>query len=233
MAYAILRCKKIKTMQQVCMIARHNHRLKSVPNADPARMILNRKIVGSGDIVADVKEAMPEKIRKNAVIAIEMVLTASPEYFRPTDPTKYGEWETEKLLDFRRHAEAFMRQRFGKNLVSMDLHLDEATPHYHCLVIPKRPDGKLDANSLFNPNTLRDLQDIWGKWMERIGLKRGEKNSKAKHTKVKQAYEILNRITPNRLAELLDLLEKQDTQIGGKPPEVFPTVPTPKPAALP
>ena len=228
MAYAILRCKKIKTLQRVSMIARHNHRLKPVSNADPVRTVLNRKIVGSGDIVADVKKAMPDKIRKNAVIAMEFILTASPEYFRPNEKDAYGEWDSKRLLDFRRYAEAFMKKRFDENLVSMDLHLDEATPHYHCVVIPKRPDGKLDANSLFNPTTLTTLQDIWGKWMANIGLKRGEKNSNAKHTKVKQVYEILNRTTPQRLEMLLEMLDEQDSMIGEKSPDHFSIVPTPK-----
>jgi len=56
-----------------------------VPNADQELSHLNRRQVGSGDLVKDVSSQLQaagiEKPRKNAVLAIEHLMTASPEAF--------------------------------------------------------------------------------------------------------------------------------------------------------
>ena len=202
MAYAICRTEKI-TAGNLNSAGQHNRREVDVPNADPDRGI--RTYIGKGKSIPDLVHARIEKagakIRKNSVLAQELLLTASPEYFRPEDSSEYGAFDSTRLDDWLKQNRAFLTEKYGANLVAVDLHLDEATPHIHALVVPivekqqklRGKDeyitvNKLSANDMFNPRTLRILQDEYAKAMKPLGLKRGVKGSKAKHEEVKKFY---------------------------------------------
>ena len=84
-AFTVLRIQKLKTWGAIGGSGKHNQRERETPNADAARTAENRTVVGSADSdsVAQVKEAIgTQRIRKNAVLGVEMLLSASPEYFR-------------------------------------------------------------------------------------------------------------------------------------------------------
>jgi hypothetical protein len=89
MAYAILRVEKVKMSgpRGLAAVAGHLARTRPTPNADPAREV--RALVGL-DPEADVMALLPEKRRRDATVAVEFLLTASPEYFRPHDPSAAG-----------------------------------------------------------------------------------------------------------------------------------------------
>lgn len=184
--YAIARVAKIKTMQNLSKLGSHHVRTRETPNADPSRKI--QILAGSGDPAADVKALLPEKIRSNAVLAMEHLLTASPEYFRPDNPREAGTYDEKRMKIWCDKAMEYLQERYGDNLASAVLHLDEATPHIQALVVPRRPDGKLDAAKLFGPDQLRNLQDTYAAKMAPLGLQRGIEGSEAEHESIKQYY---------------------------------------------
>ena len=192
MAFAILRVAKVKGGGGLGGCADHIERTRETPNAGPGGI---RYLVG-GDPAEEVRSRLPAKVRKNAVVAVEHLLTASPEYFRPHDPRAAGEWDPVRTEAWARRAVDWLRATYGDNLASAVLHLDEATPHIHALVIPKREDGKLDARSLYTPLSLRKLQDSYASAMNPLGLERGIKGSTAKHEDISRYYGRVNGTPP-------------------------------------
>ena len=89
-----------------------------------------------------------------------------------------------------------------ENVISMTYHGDESTPHIHGIVIPMNGD-RLSANHYIgNRQKLRELQDSYGKCMEPLGLKRGLRNSIAKHTDIKKFYARLNKELEKELPDI-------------------------------
>lgn len=80
--YAIFRVgeKKYKTIGSIEGYQRHMEREQETPNANPN--ISNVRLIGSNFIMQDVKEYIEGiKLRKNGVIARDLLLTASPKFF--------------------------------------------------------------------------------------------------------------------------------------------------------
>ncbi len=195
--YAILRTSKIKSFGNLGGSSKHVKRDRETPNADENRTPDNVVLIGSGDPEKDVKnrlkEAGIEKIRKNGVIAVDFVLTASPEYFRPDNPDKAGYWDNEKLEKWKEKTVDFLKQEYGKNMVSAILHLDEATPHIHAYMVPINEKGRLTARDFFGgKEKMIALQDKYHEQVQALGLERGERGSKAKHTSIRQYYSRTN-----------------------------------------
>ena len=182
-AKAILRTAKLKSLSNIAGSASHVMRQRETPNADPERYDSNLVLVGSGDIRSDIEARLPEKRRKNAVLAVEHVLTASPEWFKDKSPDEVMKWAEASV--------ASMRSFWGdENVVSAVLHLDEATPHLHLYTVPIDPEsGRLNARGFIGGrDKLSALQDHYAKDMAKFKLERGIKGSKAKHTRVKEFY---------------------------------------------
>ena len=189
--YAIARISKIKSLKEASVASAHNMRSEArfSKEVDTARSHLNQIFLGSQEAYKDIQNALPKTYRKNAVLAIEVLLTASPEYFRDEDQGM-GEWNQKKLENWLNPALDFAMQHFGSNLVNVALHLDEATPHLQMFVVPKREDGKLDARSLFNRTALIKMQDQYHEAVKHLGLKRGISAdiSHREHESVKTYY---------------------------------------------
>lgn len=75
------------------------------------------------------------KFKKGGVKAVEMVLSASPGYFRD-DASKAGTWNKKKTTDWIEASINFLEKEYGDNLMEVQLHLDEATPHIHAVIAP-------------------------------------------------------------------------------------------------
>jgi hypothetical protein len=192
MPYAILRVAKIKTKAQASAATGHNYRLHQVPNADQAAPYPNREYVNTAQLdywtLAEqrIQEAGVKRIRSDSVRAMEMIMTGSPEAFvREADgrAADYGksQWAVDNLN--------FLKAQFGaKNVVSFTLHQDETTPHIHAVVIPITDDGRLSADQLFNPQSLRQLQTTYAESMGKYGMSRGVEHSQAKHQPMSRLY---------------------------------------------
>jgi len=80
--YAILRTKKLKTLGNIAGSSAHVTRsLKNeTVNVDEARTTSNQVFLGTNPYL-DTQALIPAKNRHNSVLAIETLLTATPEFF--------------------------------------------------------------------------------------------------------------------------------------------------------
>lgn len=191
----VFRIAKLKTYGNIGGAAAHNLRTRPTFNADPKRKnIVLKGSVNSGEqVVQDVKDKLQHlKIRSNAVLAVEVLISASPEYFRPENPGAAGTWDEKKLNEWRKSVEPFIKKEFP-HAVSVVLHLDESTPHYQIIDVPLNDKtGKLDARTKYGGRT------ILGRWqtkahlpVKHLGIERGVQGSNAKHTTLKRWYALL------------------------------------------
>jgi len=192
--YAIYRTAKIKTLANLAGSANHMTRASDTPNADPSRAHLNRVIVGSDDPEADVLALLPEvgqrdpdtgKMlrRKNSVLAIELLLTVSPEWWRDATDQQKADWEKQTV--------DWVAETYGvENVAHLRMHGDELTPHMTGYVVPIDPDtGGLNCRRwLGERQLLRDQQTSYAAAVEDLGIQRGVAGSKAIHEAVKRAY---------------------------------------------
>ena len=85
MSYAILRAKKLKTMGAIAGSGKHTYREQETPNADSQRLKLNkhRGPKDTGQLLSAFRNAMPAKVRKNAVLgkshSVFFISSAKPE----------------------------------------------------------------------------------------------------------------------------------------------------------
>lgn len=174
--YAIFRIKKHHQSSKVGYLLNHHLRSVDVPNADPALKDQNRVLIKVDDPKKFIND-VPEKTRKNAVRFVDMLFTGSE--FK--DKKQLSAW-TDKTL---RWAE----KTFGKeNIALAVLHTDETTPHIHMLFKPMKA-GKLNASHWFKGrDKMIALQDSYHNEVKSLGFDRGERNSRAKHTTIKQFY---------------------------------------------
>lgn len=200
MAYAILRTSKLKTWGNISGSAAHTYRHKGMaPNADPLRMGKNKVLVGRpGQAVDDIRNrisAITDKPRKNGVLCIEHLLTASPEFFEKLTSKQVDAWARKNLQ--------FLANTYGKeNVAHAVLHLDESTPHIVAYVVPEK-EGKLNCRAyLGGREKLTKLQTAYADDMRSMGLQRGLEGSKARHRTIKNFYAGLDRIERQSIAVL-------------------------------
>ncbi|MDI2609049.1 MobV family relaxase [Salmonella enterica] len=189
----VLRVEKLKSWGDVGGAGSHNLRHRDTPNADPSRTHLNRHLVGqpTDQLAEVVREKIGDQtIRKNAVLAFEVVMSASPEYFRPDAPGAGGTWNEQRLARWETASMDWLRKQYGDRVVSAVLHLDEQTPHIQAVVVPLDEKGKLNCRAMLGGSrqTLRDLQTSYAKGVEHLGISRGIEGSKAKHKTVREYY---------------------------------------------
>lgn len=194
MAFAILRIEKIKSAANAAAKTGHNYRLHPVANAEESRQGLNQELVNHTQrplwelAEARVAELGLKRLRADAVKAVEVLLTASPEAF-PRDTQGLAQ-------DMRGSAwlaanQQFLTERFGgANVVALTLHQDEQTPHLHAVIVPATADGRLSARDVFNPASLRQLQTDYSLAMQAAGMavQRGIEGSTAKHESIRAYY---------------------------------------------
>jgi len=128
------------------------------------------------------------------------MLTASPEFFHNNKEAK--------IRRFTEVSVNFLNDTYGKdNVVSVSLHLDETTPHITAFVTPIY-ESKLKGNKIVKRlgakkwldgrKKMSELQDKYAERCKHLGLERGNKKSKAKHTTIKEFYSVINRADKNR-----------------------------------
>ena len=198
MAYAIARLKKLKR-GNISGSASHTARERETPNADPTQK--NIRFIGSLDpeerledlVLAKIAEhEQKRKIRTDAVYCVELLLSASPSYFRPNCPTQAGYYEPQKLDDWVEATHQWLADEYGSRIVRAELHLDEATPHIHAYFVPLDDEGQLRCNHFFDGRQkIHEFQDSYYNTMRLIELERGIKGSRAKHQDIKDFYRIV------------------------------------------
>lgn len=177
---AIVRHSKHHSLATLKAAASHTMRTRFTANANPDAPA-PEVWVGSSDPAQDVASVLPEKRRKNAVLSLEYLVTASPEFFDQQPPDVWRKYLADQV--------DMLRSYYGKeNVVSVVLHQDEKTPHLSVQVVPL-VDGKLNARALVGTReACRIIQDLAGEAGQPYGVLRGTPRSKAKHQDVRQWY---------------------------------------------
>ena len=197
--YGIMRLEKLKSNSEIGGAASHHTRSRPTPNSDrygtdnPAGGI--EILAGSGDAVPAqvqnrIQEATGKNPRKNAVLALDVFLGASPEFFRPENPNQAGEYNRERVEEFKTHAMEWLKTEFGEeNIICAVVHLDESTPHVQAIVTPITDDGRLSAKDFTGgKQRLQKMQDRFADAVKPLGLERGQRGSKARHKTIRQYY---------------------------------------------
>lgn len=186
--FAICRVDKLKGRAQLASRAQHHLRDgKHLPrNADAKRTAANTRSWqrGSAALVdAILERTTPLKRRRDAVDALDVLLTASPGWF-----AEHG--GKGDHTDLAAAAEGYLLATYGEaNLLAWGVHLDEQTPHIWALVTPVAPDGKLKASHWCDgPKALGAMQSAWADATKHLGLVRGVEGSPSTHVKIRDFY---------------------------------------------
>ena len=133
-----------------------------------------------------------ERRNRDTVLCREIVLSASPSYFRPGRESMGGVFEPDRVKAWATASLAWAKRQWPDQLASAVLHLDEMTPHMHLLVVPRVKSAagvwKLNSKALFDRERLRELQTGYGEALAPLGIRRGEPGSQAVHSEVAQFY---------------------------------------------
>ena len=186
MNYAILRTTKLKTMGNIGGSLAHSYRTIETPNADPNLTPKNHHSVATPEGVKQaIKDCLPEKRRSDAVLCIEYLITASPEW--------EGWGKSQEVEFFKRSAQWLIDQHGEENIAGMSIHRDISTPHLVAYVVPIDQKGKLNCkNFLGGRAKLNKMQTDFANKVADLGLMRGKEGSKAKHTSIKEYYHDIN-----------------------------------------
>jgi hypothetical protein len=224
MPYAILRTTKISSFGQLAASGQHTFRERETPNADRAITNSYRGATTATELIDAVKarvDLADEKSASEPVLAIEYLITASPEAFK-----RHG-GQMQDTSEYFLDAARWLQERHGKdNVVSLALHRDEQTPHLVAYVVPlvereaktrkrsvvvgKDAQGKqiretrefaeaakkvLSAKHfLGGREKMRAMQtDFAEKVARKYGLERGIEGSRARHQTVKEFYAAIQR----------------------------------------
>jgi 5S rRNA maturation endonuclease (ribonuclease M5) len=209
----VFRVAKLKSVGQIASAAAHNARLRPTPNADPSQRSIEYIDRGGESVVQMCKrihKEISDHCKKNKwnevpypVLASEVVMSASPEYFRPSEPERAGYYEKKKLDDWVAVQLPWFKEQIEKEnsiIVSLTLHLDETTPHFQAIVIPRNARGELSHRKVFGGEE-RGAKLV--EWQTRaavpvapLGIVRGVPGSKAVHRKIKDYYAGVNAPEP-------------------------------------
>ena len=219
--YAIFRSEPIYTLQDLSQIGSHNKREKKAYNSNPNIKIelsknnidivpLSEKYIkGFYNLTKEYKKEHDERMKteredrkrtfnqmlnksKN-VIADELIFTASHTFFDNMSNADIKNWAN-TCMEFVYEDLGYKKEQ----ILHATVHLDEETPHLHCVVVPliKKFDKRTNTERytiskkqyIKDKNHLSELQDKYHTRLVNKGydLERGIKGSDTKHQKVKE-----------------------------------------------
>jgi len=190
MPYAIMRFEKRKS-GAIGGLNKHHERLKkkydSNPDIDLSKSAQNYHIIRPQTQYRDeIQRRISDagcRTRKDSVLFIDTLITASPEFFEQRS--------TEDSHAYFERAVDFLEQEIGReNIISAVVHMDERNPHMHLCFTPITPDKRLCAKEIIgNRDRLVWWQDKFHEHMSAVfpELERGEPaiETKRKHMPVR------------------------------------------------
>ena len=246
MSYAIFRSESINTIKDLGQIGAHNKRdkkaYKSNPDIDISRTKNNIDIVplsekysqGFYELVKDYKKEYEEKQlttredrRKsfdkmlddsNSVVADELMFTSDNEFFKNMSKKEIKKW-ADTCMEFVYEDLGYEKWQ----VLHATVHMDEKTPHLHCVVVPliKKFDKRTNTEKytiskkhyMKSGEYISKLQDKYWQRMNDNGFKleRGIKNSDNEHISIKEFKKITRKLD-NRM-EKQNYLMTRDYEI--------------------
>ena len=185
--HAILRFAKYKG-PTVSRIEAHNERTKENYASNPdIKTELSKHnfhpVVPQGkyrEVSNQIIRNVGCRVRKDSVTAVEVLITASPEFFEKKSRTE--------IREFFAYAVEFMKSKQNPDTyISAVVHVDEKTPHMHLCFVPITPDGRLSAKEIIgNKKRLTKWQDeFWSYMVKKYpDFERGESASQTGRTHI-------------------------------------------------
>ena len=178
--YAIMRFAKYKG-PEISNIEAHNERTKekyaSNPDIDRSRSKYNFHLIEpAGRYRAEAEsqiQAAGCRTRTDSVRVVEVLFTATPEFFKGKKLPEIRQF-FEEILRF------FEQYQSRETIISAVVHMDEKTPHMHLSFVPLTADGRLSAKEIVgNKKKLTWWQDKFWEHMvaKSPDLERGESAS--------------------------------------------------------
>ena len=227
--YAIFRSEPIMTIPDLAQIGSHNKREKKAYQSNKDIKInlsknnielvpLNVKYVkGFDELTKEYKKEHEERMKteradrkkryhemlnssKN-VVADELVMTASHNFFKDMSREQIKDW-ADTCMDFVYNDLGYKKEQ----ILHATIHLDEETPHIHCVVVPlvKKLDKRTNTEryTISKKQYIKDkiqlshLQDLYHKRLTDKGydLERGIKGSDNKHIKIKEYKQLTKKL---------------------------------------
>jgi hypothetical protein len=190
-------------------------------NIDPSRAHLNVEWLAGGK--DSFREAIDDKltgltVRSNAVMALEYVLGASPEFFKLTPEN------SKSYLDYC--IEFVKAKHKEENIVAINWHFDEKTPHVHVLVVPilekevrwknKKREGVKTERRLCardftgHPDMLREIQKDFYEYIVDFGVLTGAEFTK--YTSAQEQVKVYNKRVDIKIDEVNQLAREAQQQ---------------------
>ena len=219
--YGIFRSQPIMTINDLAQIGSHNKRekkaYKSNPNIKLELTKNNIELVPLADkyvkgfkmLVKDYEKEHNERMKterddrkrtfnemlnkSKSVVADELMFTATHKFFDNMSKEEILNW-ADTCMDFVYNDLGYKKEQ----VLHATIHLDELTPHIHCVVVPlvKKLDKRtnterftISKKQYIKDNVhLSELQDVYNLRLREAGfdLERGIKNSDRKHIKIKE-----------------------------------------------
>lgn len=227
--YAILRVEPIMTIPDLAQIGSHNKREKRAYQSNPNIKLeltknnielvpLNVKYVkGFDELTKEYKKEHDERMKteradrkkryhemlnssKN-VVADELVMTASHNFFKDMSREQIKDW-ADTCMEFVYNDLGYKKEQ----ILHATVHLDELTPHIHCVVVPlvKKYDKRTNTEryTISKKQYIKDkiqlsqLQDMYHKRLTDKGyeLERGIKGSDNEHIKIKEYKKLTKKL---------------------------------------
>ena len=221
MNYGIFRSQQIMTINDLAQIGSHNKREKKAYKSNPDIKLeltknnielvpLAEKYVKGFKLLVkdyekehnermkterdDRKKTFTEMLNKSrSVVADELMFTATHKFFNNMSKEEIMRW-ADTCMDFVYNDLGYTKEQVLHSVV----HLDEKTPHIHCVVVPlvKKLDKRtnterftISKKQYIKDNIhLSELQDVYNLRLRKAGfeLERGIKGSDRKNIKIKE-----------------------------------------------
>ena len=227
--YAIFRSEPIMNTNDLSQIGSHNKREKKAYQSNPDIDITKSKdnielvpltekyLKGFDNLTKEYKkehEIRMKTERKSRqkkyhemlnssrnCVADELMFTASPDFFKNMTREDIKEW-ADTCMEFVYNDLGYTKDQVLHSVV----HLDEKTPHVHCVVVPlvKKLDNRTNTEryTISKKQYIKDkiqlsrLQDMYHKRLTEKGydLERGIKGSDNKHIKIKEYKRVTKKL---------------------------------------
>ena len=227
--YAIFRSEPIMTIPDLAQIGSHNKREKKAYQSNKDIKIelsknnielvpLSVKYVkGFDELTKEYKKEHEERMKTERAdrkkryhemlnssrncVADELVMTASHNFFKDMSREQIKEW-ADTCMEFVYNDLGYEKEQ----ILHATVHLDEETPHIHCVVVPlvKKLDNRTNTEryTISKKQYIKDkiqlsqLQDMYHKRLTEKGydLERGIKGSDNKHIKIKEYKRITKKL---------------------------------------
>ena len=137
----------------------------------------------------------------------------------------------EEIEKWAKEMYAYIAQKYGEeNIAEFTVHLDETTPHAHCVVVPITPIGKLSFKQVFVGENkyefskrTKELWDEAGKIAEKYGMARGDDSRKtgAKHKSYLQWMREQIFSNEKTIEEQGETITRQSTEISDQKQQLY------------